>query len=199
MSFKTIALAAVAAAVIASPAAAVIANGSFSAAIGNPASSLFGIQAGTVITNTGGVVTSSVGDFLPVPFLTTFTVNPFTATNGSVFSFTSSFGNFSGMIQSLTTAGPPTAEVNFDVFGTFTPLGILAGFTPGAASASFGLTQTGGLTPGDPQPAISGGFSFSTPPTVQNEVPEPAAWAMLIAGFGLTGAVMRRRRGAVAA
>jgi hypothetical protein len=25
-------------------------------------------------------------------------------------------------------------------------------------------------------------------------VPEPASWAMLIAGFGLTGAVMRRRR-----
>jgi hypothetical protein len=25
-------------------------------------------------------------------------------------------------------------------------------------------------------------------------IPEPASWAMLIAGFGLTGAVMRRRR-----
>jgi PEP-CTERM motif len=31
-----------------------------------------------------------------------------------------------------------------------------------------------------------------TPPAV---VPEPASWAMLIAGFGLSGAVMRRRRG----
>ncbi len=30
-------------------------------------------------------------------------------------------------------------------------------------------------------------------------VPEPASWAMLIAGFGLTGAVMRRRRMAIAA
>ena len=30
-------------------------------------------------------------------------------------------------------------------------------------------------------------------------VPEPASWAMLIAGFGLTGAVMRRRRAVVAA
>ena len=29
-------------------------------------------------------------------------------------------------------------------------------------------------------------------------VPEPAGWAMLIAGFGLTGAVMRRRRAAAA-
>jgi hypothetical protein len=29
-------------------------------------------------------------------------------------------------------------------------------------------------------------------------VPEPSSWAMLIAGFGLTGATMRRRRSAVA-
>ena len=37
-------------------------------------------------------------------------------------------------------------------------------------------------------PAEITGLDFST-------VPEPAAWAMLIAGFGLTGAAMRRRRG----
>jgi opacity protein-like surface antigen len=30
-------------------------------------------------------------------------------------------------------------------------------------------------------------------------VPEPASWALLIAGFGLTGAAIRRRRAAVAA
>jgi hypothetical protein len=27
-----------------------------------------------------------------------------------------------------------------------------------------------------------------------SDVPEPASWAMMIAGFGLTGAAMRRRR-----
>ena len=32
-----------------------------------------------------------------------------------------------------------------------------------------------------------------------NAVPEPASWAMLIAGFGLTGAAMRRRRRVTAA
>lgn len=30
--------------------------------------------------------------------------------------------------------------------------------------------------------------------TVTNSVPEPASWALLIAGFGLTGGAMRRRR-----
>jgi hypothetical protein len=33
---------------------------------------------------------------------------------------------------------------------------------------------------------------------VAGAVPEPASWAMLIAGFGLTGAVLRRRRRAIA-
>jgi len=34
-----------------------------------------------------------------------------------------------------------------------------------------------------------GGFSYAA-----GAVPEPASWAMLIAGFGLVGAVLRRRR-----
>jgi hypothetical protein len=36
--------------------------------------------------------------------------------------------------------------------------------------------------------SYTGKFNFSTAP-----VPEPAAWAMMIAGFGLVGAAMRRR------
>jgi hypothetical protein len=39
----------------------------------------------------------------------------------------------------------------------------------------------------------SSGFQLTT------RVPEPSSWALLIAGFGLTGAVMRRRRVALAA
>jgi PEP-CTERM motif len=35
--------------------------------------------------------------------------------------------------------------------------------------------------------------------TTAGTVPEPASWAMLIAGFGLTGAAMRRRRSAAVA
>ena len=39
-----------------------------------------------------------------------------------------------------------------------------------------------------------GGLSISESEPPTSAIPEPASWAMLIAGFGLTGAAMRRRR-----
>jgi hypothetical protein len=42
---------------------------------------------------------------------------------------------------------------------------------------------------------VSGKWTEFTPPPV---VPEPATWAMLIAGFGLVGAAIRRRQAAIA-
>ena len=42
------------------------------------------------------------------------------------------------------------------------------------------------------------GAILTTPP-VAAAVPEPATWAMMIGGFGLTGFAMRRRQAAVAA
>lgn len=46
-------------------------------------------------------------------------------------------------------------------------------------------------------PDLSGETFFST--TISGAVPEPASWALMIGGFGLAGAVLRRRRAAVAA
>jgi len=45
---------------------------------------------------------------------------------------------------------------------------------------------------------LNGGSDAVLYSTGGGTVPEPATWAMLIAGFGLTGAAMRRRREAVA-
>ena len=42
-------------------------------------------------------------------------------------------------------------------------------------------------------------LTISDPNAVTGGVPEPQAWAMFIAGFGLTGAAVRRRRVAIAA
>jgi hypothetical protein len=55
---------------------------------------------------------------------------------------------------------------------------------------------SGSSLSGTGQMRISG-VSFETNPaatSLPSLVPEPASWAMLIAGFGLTGAAMRRRR-----
>jgi hypothetical protein len=47
------------------------------------------------------------------------------------------------------------------------------------------------LTPGTSYSSESGDLY---PTSIPSPVPEPASWAMLIAGFGLTGGAMRRRR-----
>jgi hypothetical protein len=70
---------------------------------------------------------------------------------------------------------------------------------------SIGLTGRYSDAPGYGTALVSD-FTITTPdvcgiagacPTTGN-VPEPASWVMLIAGFGLTGAAVRRRRGVLA-
>lgn len=56
-----------------------------------------------------------------------------------------------------------------------------------------------GTTPGKKWGAVvSGKFELLSEPTISSAVPEPATWAMMITGFGLAGASLRRRRGALA-
>ena len=181
--------------------AATTINGTFSAALLGVKSSTFGIQAGSVLTNAGGFVTSSTGDMASVAAFTPVNFSTVTATNGQSVGFTSSFGTFVGTIQDLTTMPAPNAVVSFNSFGNFTPTGALSSFMEGPASLTVSFTQTGVLTSGRLQPAISGSFTFASEAGdgSPGAVPEPAAWAMLLTGFGLTGAAMRRRRTAVAA
>ncbi len=46
-----------------------------------------------------------------------------------------------------------------------------------------------------PDLQIKGGSAIGVPTAEVEVIPEPATWAMLIAGFGLVGATLRRRRG----
>jgi hypothetical protein len=80
-------------------------------------------------------------------------------------------------------------------------------FTPGAAPALYAASWSTG--PGQvvfdivDNGALGDNFSLSWAMTCANDViqgdvagvPEPATWAMLIAGFGMVGFVVRRRRG----
>lgn len=73
----------------------------------------------------------------------------------------------------------------------------MGAFTGGGASASASLPG-GGL--GIP-PVLGGGSGGGQilPPGPAPAVPEPAAWAMMVSGFGLIGLAMRRTRGTRAA
>ena len=65
------------------------------------------------------------------------------------------------------------------------------------SSATFVTTLGDNLTPEQVvavQESIVSAVSEGAPVSFAAQVPEPASWAMLIAGFGLTGAAMRRRR-----
>jgi uncharacterized repeat protein (TIGR03803 family) len=93
-----------------------------------------------------------------------------------------------GSVWSLTRAGV------FSTLHSFTgganganPLGRLFADSSGTL---YGTTQAGGEEDRGTIFTIAGAY---------DPVPEPASWAMLIAGFGLTGAMMRRRRHIAAA
>ena len=118
------------------------------------------------------------------------------------------FGGTRNPVITFYFAGSPTitgitvwAE-NTGTGGVYAPARILidgidTAFTPpsGVGAISFaGLNLTGGshTLELDQQ---SGAWEFVSEVTFEGgAVPEPATWAMLISGFGLAGAVLRRRR-----
>ncbi len=191
--YKLLATAAVAATMMAAPAAAVSMNGTVGVSFLGVTTDISPIDVGSTITVVGVAASGSTsGDFGPLPFATLLSsVSPFVATNGSAFSFTSGFGDFSGILSNVVAFGPASNRtLTAYALGTFTPLGGFASYDPGAASLTFSFTQNT-LDTAQEDGAIQGGFTLSTPPA---GVPEASTWMMLIAGFGLSGAAMRRRR-----
>jgi hypothetical protein len=92
-------------------------------------------------------------------------------------------------------------------FGMTSNLGLVGfgGSALNSQNTSYGFIGQRYLAQGDSVLAIVnrngsfGGDSTGLNFTLTAGVPEPANWALLIAGFGLTGAAMRRRRTLVAA
>jgi hypothetical protein len=153
----------------------------------------------TQFGNTGftGVVVGTYG-----------TLNPTDGTHQAVFGPVGSAG---GISQTIATTPGKAYAITYDLgnlggnpnafsgsFGgtTFESLLNAAGF--GYGPRTFNIVATGSST------VLSFGFRqdpsyFGLDNVGVGFVPEPASWMMLIAGFGLVGAAMRRRKVTVAA
>ena len=80
-------------------------------------------------------------------------------------------------------------------FNIWTGFGATSGFVAGTNVLTFTVNNLG-QTSGNPS-GLRVEFTSSDASVVPG-VPEPASWAMMIAGFGLVGATMRRRARAIA-
>lgn len=92
--------------------------------------------------------------------------------------------------------GRDTASDGDSYTNTFGTISTASGI--GYISAASSANNSGFAFPGDLSPFIVGRFGPNFQFSSANSVPEAASWAMLIAGFGLVGAVARFRRYAVA-
>ena len=108
------------------------------------------------------------------------------------YGFDTGNNDLSSPLQQLTSSFQ-TGNIQVIVTGTKAELVIVAnggfiqsysrdyGFAPGSKTVGFGINRQG----------VVDNFTFMG---VANAVPEPASWAMMIAGFGLAGAAARGRR-----
>ena len=122
---------------------------------------------------------------------------------GMLYGTTERGGAYSGgTVFSLSTGGAFTKLVNFRNFydrDPTDPTGLpIKGLVLVGSDTLYGTTVRGGTSDAGTlfKPTL-GGSPIDPPPIDPppvGGVPEPASWAMLIAGFGLTGTAMRRRR-----
>jgi hypothetical protein len=132
-------------------------------------------------------ISSTSGDMNAVALATIFTTSSITATVGSAVSFSAGFGSYTGNITLASASGPVNNRtVSLYALGTFTPAGVLGGFTSGPMSLTISATQTGGAGS-----SVSVSYSMASPPSPPT-VAEPATLALL--GAGLMGLAAVRRR-----
>lgn len=155
----------------------------------------------------GGAVTSS-GYYAAAAFATIPDLEDVTRTNmafpdAAVFTYHTGAANTGGMFQILFTdmrtdldAPGNFMQLEFkyggylfdaDGYGARPGSGLPQGFAPNNAITQFAICTTGVC-----QDTMVRG---STPISA---APEPASWAMMIAGFGMAGGILRRRRQALA-
>ncbi|HEX5377629.1 MAG TPA: PEPxxWA-CTERM sorting domain-containing protein [Phenylobacterium sp.] len=157
-----------------------------------------GINAGDVITvhlfaDNGGA--STISQTWNLADLLGFTIQAgtYSATYSKVWQYPST-GNFqtdaSGAVSHVEFYGTDDLSHNVDNFGSWTADSVF-----GNASFCDFLDRCNNTSGGTFNNASQWTVGLAGP----GGVPEPATWAMMIAGFGMAGVAMRRRRAAIAA
>lgn len=128
-------------------------------------------------------------------------INSFVGSGGGLLSHSQGYGWLSTLIPGLTTTCCGDSGISLTAAGN----SAFPGLTDGDLSsgpyhnwfANTGTLPVLGVGQGfySTSAVILGGAGGSiTDPTTGGGIPEPATWAMMIMGFGLTGAALRRRR-----
>jgi hypothetical protein len=134
--------------------------------------------------------------------------------SGSITALTLNFGGIVGTLADIAADIVPGPVQGFGTRAadgrSFSVFDLRFGFQPGVAGCSFvcagQIIINSPIGPNDPSNFIAlddiDGNSLSVIDSFTPQflaVPEPASWAMLVAGFGLAGTALRRRRAPVAA
>lgn len=118
----------------------------------------------------------------------------------SVFGDQIQFSNVSGTFGGVAGVAP-SIGFGSGLFASLNINGTSLGFTQFAGPALFSGTYLAPIfAPGVFQltSIVSGSSVLTISEARAGGVPEPATWALMITGFGLSGLVLRRRRGALA-
>lgn len=159
----------------------------------------------TVSVNASLALFNSLGALNAFGFNETFTVDETGVHDNSLFStFTAAGSSGLGITKLILTSGGIVVPVNTDVRYTLSLTAFASSFSAnGSAKSDF--SDTFGFKVGQPAPFIlqdgitanSGDFIVNNvvvDPNAPTGVPEPAAWALMLLGFGGVGAAMRRTR-----